>query len=155
MTMETFVKSPISWDSLWIEVAFTIAKKSKDKHTKVGSVLVSPDNRRISVGYNGMISGYPEDEKIWERPQKYLHVVHSETNAIINAKTDLQGWTLYVTIPCCADCAKYIAQAGIKRVVYAKEPNPESKLNYDLAFEILRKAGVKVERFVEKSGLPS
>lgn len=146
------MRTPLPWDEVFIRMAEVIALRSKDPNTQVGSIAVSPDKKRIATGFNGMISGYPENDMLWERPTKYLHVIHAETNLIINAKTDLSGWTLYLTMPCCSDCAKHVAQAGIKRVVYKNEPNPSSKLNYELAFDILRTAGVVVEKLEALSG---
>ena len=48
---------------------------------------------------------------------------HSETNAIISGfrrEADLSDCTLYVTYSPCHGCCKVIAQAGIKRVEFAK-----------------------------------
>ena len=50
-------------------------------------------------------------------------VCHSEMNAIISGfrrEADLSGCTLYVTYSPCPGCCKVIAQAGIKRVEFAK-----------------------------------
>jgi len=140
------MRIPENWDKVFIMMAEAIALKSKDPATRVGGVAVSPDRRRIAIGFNGMVSGYPENDTLWERPTKYDHVVHVEENIIINARTDLTGWTLFCTIPVCSRCARLVAQSGIKRVVYKNEPNSESRLNYELAFEILRTAGVVVEK---------
>lgn len=54
---------------------------------------------------------------------KYPFVVHAERNAILNAPAgtrSLNGATMYVTRFPCGECAKEIAQAGIRRVVYGE-----------------------------------
>jgi dCMP deaminase len=137
----------INWDDLWIKAAALIAKRSKDPRTKVGVIIVSPDNRRISVGYNGFPYGIKETEERWKRPTKYSFVCHAEINAIIQANANLEGWTLYTTIPVCSNCAKYVIQAGINRVIYKDEPKKGSKLDYKHASTLLREAGIRVTRW--------
>ena len=44
--------------------------------------------------------------------------VHAEANAIIWARTDLTGATIYVTCQPCPDCTKLIAGSAIGCVVY-------------------------------------
>ena len=143
------MRAPASWDETWIGVAKTISRRSKDPNTQVGAVLVSADNRRHSVGYNGFPIGIKDTSKRWQRPTKYKYILHAEVNAILNSKTDLAGWTLYVSIPPCGNCALMIIQAGIKRVVYAGPPSAQSELEYDFAVALLKEAKVKLERFNE------
>ena len=38
----------LQWDQTWLQVAKTVSKLSKDPSTKVGSVIVTPDNRHCS-----------------------------------------------------------------------------------------------------------
>lgn len=49
-----------NWDSYFIEMAMHIATKSKDPSTKVGCVIVGPDNEVRSTGYNGFPRGVQE-----------------------------------------------------------------------------------------------
>jgi len=135
---------PIDWDDLWIKMTDLVKSRSKDPKTQVGAVLVSPDNRKISIGYNGFLYGVKDTEERWERPTKYDYVCHAEMNAIVQASTDLVGWTAYTTIPICSVCARYIIQAGIKKVVYKNEPKKESQIDYAHAFALFREAGVEV-----------
>jgi deoxycytidylate deaminase len=53
-----------------------------------------------------------------ERPMKYYFAIHSEMNALIFAKRDLTGCTIYNRVATCENCLKYCLQAGIKRFVY-------------------------------------
>ena len=51
-------------------------------------------------------------------------MLHAEANAITKlarSSNNSDGATLYVTDSPCIECSKLIIQAGIKRVVYARE----------------------------------
>jgi len=50
----------MNWDRYFIEMAMLVAKKSKDPSTKVGCVLVGPENQVISTGFNGFPRGVRE-----------------------------------------------------------------------------------------------
>lgn len=105
----------------YLEVAYAIAKLSKDKSTHVGAVVLGPNGEVRSVGYNGAPRGCAadEDERGDARPEKYYWFSHAELNAITNAArvgTPLDGGVLVVTHPPCMDCARAIVQAGVKQV---------------------------------------
>ena len=114
----------LSWDQYFMGIATLSAMRSKDPHTRVGACIVAPDNRILSVGYNGMPRGCSDDEYPWERSgdeldTKYLYVTHSELNAILNYRGgSLEGAKLYVSLFPCNECAKAIIQSGIKTIVY-------------------------------------
>lgn len=122
--------SHISWEEYFIKIAETSALRSKDPNTKVGCCIVN-DNKIVGIGYNGMPMGIDDtDTRIsWERPTKYLYVVHAEINAILNSVSfdKLKGATLYCTLFPCNECTKVIIQSGIKEVVYIdmKDPSRE------------------------------
>ena len=130
-----------------MSMATEIAKRSKDPSTQVGAILVSPDRKHISLGYNGMPTNYPENEAIWERPTKYDYVVHAEVNAVLNCDFPTIGCTLYVTGVPCNDCAKFIAQAGITRIVYRDHDRESSLLKYNVFFEICRTLHIELKCF--------
>ena len=111
--------SRAKWDIRFLRIAQReVAQWSKDPNGKVGCVIVSPDRRRTTMGYNGFPQGiYDTDQRLEDREIKNRLSVHAELNAILNSRTDLTGWTLYVTKAPCLDCAKAIIQAGIVRVV--------------------------------------
>ena len=69
-------------------------------------------------------------------------MLHAEANAITKiarSGNNSEGATLYVTDSPCIECAKLIIQAGIKRVVYARD--------YRLTdgIDLLRRANIEVE----------
>jgi len=69
-------------------------------------------------------------------------VVHAEQNAILYAAKHgiaTEGCDIYVTHAPCSQCAKAIASAGIKRVIFSKEYRDSSGV------EFLKKCGLVVE----------
>ena len=117
----------ISWDEYFMGIALLSAQRSKDNSTQVGACLVSGENKILSVGYNGMPIGCPDDEMPWEREgealeTKYPFVCHAELNAILNhAGPSLKGAKCYTTLFPCNECAKALIQAGIREVIYLSD----------------------------------
>lgn len=141
---------PYDFNVCMMEMAFSISKMSKDPSTKIGTVLVSPDRASVSYGYNGFPKKIKDYAKIWNNREKspnsfskYDLVIHSEENAILNAKRDLNGWSIYVTHTPCLSCAKKIVQVGISNVFYC---HSQDKVNMDLEFDkvgdLLNAAGI-------------
>jgi len=102
-----------------MEAAHVYAKLSWAERAKVGCVIVK-NNRIISIGYNGMPSGW---SNICEEDNVTKHeVLHAETNAIAKVAASPEsshGSSLYVTMAPCIDCAKLIYQSGIVEVFYS------------------------------------
>ncbi len=108
-----------SWDEYFLVLAEQVSKRSPDPSTKHGCVLVDQDRRVISTGYNGPISGLPNDMVPLTRPEKYDWFIHAEDNAVAFARCDLRGATAYVTGQPCAACFRRLLQVGVRRIVYA------------------------------------
>ena len=128
------------YDLAYLKIANEWGKLSYCERRKVGAIIVK-NNMIISDGFNGTPSGFDnccEDAKgvtKWE-------VLHAEANAILKVASSTQsaeGATLYITLSPCTECSKLIHQAGIKRVVYAKDYRDSSGLNF------LEKAGVEIK----------
>lgn len=146
----------ISWDEYFMGIALLSAQRSKDSNTQVGACIVSKENKILSLGYNGMPIGCPDDEMPWEREgdslnTKYMYVCHAELNAILNRiSASLEGAKLYVTLFPCNECAKAIIQSGIKEIVYLSDKYGDqahtlaSKRMFDMV-------GIKYKQY-EKSG---
>jgi dCMP deaminase len=146
------VKSNINWDEYFMGIACLSALRSKDPSTKVGACIVDQEHKVVSIGYNGMPRGIPEESLPWGKGEgldsKYLYVCHAEFNAILNTRngSTLQGCTLYVTLFPCNECAKAIIQTGIKEVVYG-DNKYEHTTETQASLKMLRLAGVNVRRF--------
>ncbi len=120
------------WIDAFMDTAERFAQLSSAKRLKVGAVVVK-DNRIISIGYNGMPSGWTNDcEEVVTPTLPYLQgdgptlktkdeVIHAEANAIIKlAKSGDRGdgASLFCTHAPCIHCAKLIYGAGINTVYY-------------------------------------
>ena len=127
-------------DSRYLRMARIWSENSYCQRRRVGALIVK-DKRIISDGYNGTPSGFEnvcEDEDHLTKP----YVLHAEANAITKiarSNNNSDGSTLYVTDSPCVECSKLIIQAGIRRVVYARE----YRLNDGI--ELLRRSGIEVE----------
>ena len=133
----------------YMKTAETFAECSTAKRLHVGAIVVKED-RIISIGYNGMPSGWDndcEDIKINNDGQYELktkpEVLHAETNAIAKlAKSNESGLgaSMFVTHAPCLDCAKLVYQSGINTVYYRNSYRDENGIQF------LEKAGVKIEK---------
>jgi dCMP deaminase len=133
----------------YMKMAETFAECSTARRLQVGAVIVK-DDRIISIGYNGMPSGWDNNCEIETKVQGGVtlletkpEVLHAETNAIAKlARSNESGLdsTLFVTHAPCMDCAKLVYQSGINSVYYRNTYRSEAGLRF------LEKAGVKVER---------
>lgn len=128
-----------------MQAAHLYANLSTARRLKVGALVVK-DDRIISIGYNGMPTGWDnnceyelEDGSIKTKPE----VLHAETNALAKlARSTESGLDadLFVTHSPCLDCAKLIYQSGIKRVYYALAYRDDSGVSF------LKNSGVEVEQ---------
>lgn len=109
-----------SWPEYFMRAAYLIAQRATCDRKHVGAVIVSPDNRIVSSGYNGAPSGMPScDDAGHELSDGHcIRTLHAEDNAIAFAGRSAMGCTLYVTVIPCYDCAKRIVNVGIDKVVY-------------------------------------
>jgi dCMP deaminase len=142
----------MQWDERFMRIAQEVRTWSKDPSTKVGAVIVHPPTRLIqSTGYNGFPRGVADTEyRLNDRDLKLMLICHAELNAILNAArcgVKIEGSTLYCSgLPPCTGCAKAIVQSGLQRLVIETFSVPERwKAECDVALQMLREAGVRVE----------
>ncbi len=106
------------WDARFLGLAAHISAWSKDPSSQVGAVITE-GKRIVSLGYNGFAAGVEDsDGRLSDRKCKLNLTIHAEENAMIFAKRDLKGCTVYVTHPPCPRCASKLIQQEIARVVY-------------------------------------
>jgi len=144
-----------SWDENFMLHAVVASARSKDPSSQVGACIVGSNNRILSLGYNGAPNSWDDKDFPWERTAespiytKYPYVIHGEMNALLNYKgdnKDLEGATVYVTLFPCQNCAKFLAQAGIKRVVYLSDKYKGTEDNI-AAKTCFNYCGVQYEEF--------
>lgn len=68
-----------NWSAYFIDMAMLVASKSKDPSTKVGCVIVGPDNEIRSTGYNGFPRGVKE--VVQQVPEEHIPV-EAQWNAV-------------------------------------------------------------------------
>ena len=122
--MERFDHRP-TWDEYFLELAELAATRSSCDRAKVGAVI-TVDNSCIATGYNGGVAGMDNccDVGHYLDEGHCIRTVHAEMTAILQSARQghsTMGGTIYVTHYPCINCMKVIAQAGIKRIVYAKD----------------------------------
>jgi len=108
-----------TFDETYMLSAFAIASRSADPSTQVGACYVSEDNKLLSVGCNQVPNNWDEDVYPWL--DKNTYIIHAEMSALGNYQgsvKDFKNGTIYVTLFPCLNCAKLIANLGVKRVVY-------------------------------------
>jgi len=104
-----------------MKAAYAYAECSTAEKLKVGCVLVK-DHRIISIGYNGMPSGWTnvcEDESGKTNPE----VIHAEANAVAKlarSNESGEGSVAFITHAPCLSCAKMLYSAGVCAVIYSQ-----------------------------------
>lgn len=135
------------WNTYNLEIAEKVSSRSKDPSSQVGCYIVDENNLPVSNGYNGFIAGSDESCFTWDRPRKYLTVIHAEENAIIFAKRDLKGCKAYVTHSPCQKCLALLAQAKIKEIYYGDPSIIKERGSEDVKWAIkaiIKATGIKV-----------
>ena len=133
----------------YMDTARIFAELSHAKRLHVGAIVVK-DDRIISIGYNGMPTGWTNDcEDVIQYSDDTTalktkpEVLHAETNALAKlARSTESGLDadIFITHSPCLDCAKLIYQSGIRRVWYGTEYRDSAGPDF------LRKSGVEVTK---------
>ncbi len=126
----TFQKSRIQWDELFITTTKMLSYRSSCSKTRQGALLVK-ENRILSIGYNGSAPG--KINCIYEGGQEACGKdvtgscyfgIHAEQNCIGFAARNginTENCTIYCTMTPCISCSKLIVACGIKEFVYIEE----------------------------------
>ena len=133
-----------------MDVAERFAQLSSAVRLNVGAIVVK-DDRIISIGYNGMPSGWDNEceyEVIVEDGDDYTtelktkpEVLHAESNAIAKlarSSESGEGAIIFITHAPCMECAKLIYQTGISSVYYRDDYRSSTGI------EFLRTSGIEV-----------
>jgi dCMP deaminase len=129
--------------SAYMDVAERFAQLSHAERAKVGAIIVK-DDRIISIGYNGMPSGWDNVCEVDGKSKP--EVLHAETNAIAKlaqSNESGKGASLFCTHLPCMECAKLIYQSGINDVFY----RIEYKAAKGTGKEFLIESGVNVAQY--------
>jgi dCMP deaminase len=134
------------WDKRYLDLAKFIASWSKDPSTKCGAVIVNRYHQIVSIGYNGFPTNIADTEdRLNDRDIKLAITIHAERNALIFAKEDLHGCTLYTwPMQCCSECAAMMIQVGIARHVAPIHVPARWQQSFDLANQIFAEADIQI-----------
>lgn len=108
-------------DTRLLNIAKKMARTSKADQFKMGAVLAR-GHRIIALGANNPIKTHPRSNNRFKK-------IHAELSAIINAREDIKGSTLYIfrsgykeaplLAKPCKQCEILIQEVGIKSVCYS------------------------------------
>lgn len=129
----------LPWDEYFMSIAFLASLRSNCERLQVGSVIVS-ENRIISMGYNGFLSGSPHTSRVINGHEQ--SIVHSEINAIADCAkrgVSINNAKIYITHYPCINCFRSIAASGIKTIIYYDDYK-----NDPLVFEIANEACIRI-----------
>lgn len=139
-----------------MNVAEDVARRSLCVRDHVGAVVVDPRQRIVATGYNGPPAGFPHADTSctnWcERGLKQIDhfkdyvdcpSLHAEANALsVCDRAVREGGSIYVSSEVCFDCAKQIANSGLRDVVYRSRGN--SHRDTDKVDDFLMRCGITV-----------
>ena len=135
-----------------MRAAYAYADCSTAEKLKVGCVLVK-DHRIISIGYNGMPSGWTNEcetqfmtgngtadhIELITKPE----VIHAEANAVAKlarSNESGEGSVAFITHAPCLSCAKMLYSAGVSEVVYSQSYRETGGVDF------LEKCGIPVSQ---------
>ncbi|VVB74412.1 tRNA-specific adenosine deaminase [uncultured archaeon] len=153
-----------SWDEYFMLSAVAIATRASCIKFKSGAVIVK-DKRIVASGYNGPAPGVPSGFELgycrkdvanvdWSKKNTgHCLATHAEANALVqNHATDVHGATMYCLHFPCNECAKLIASAGIKEVIFLKhykEEVPRTEEIFNCSGVKYRKLAIDSEKMLK------
>ena len=136
-------KTRLNWDEYFMSIAFLASMRSPCERLHVGAVIVK-NNRIISMGYNGFISGAPHISRVRDNHEQ--SIIHSEVNAIVDCArrgVSLEDATIYVTHYPCINCFRSIAGSGIRNIIYSNDYR-----NDRFVSEIAVESNIHIRQFI-------
>lgn len=151
------------WDTYFMALASLASQRSNCMKRRVGCVLVGPERRVISTGYNGTPRGLRNcaeggcprcnDGSGSGVGLATCLCIHAEENALLESGRERirDGSVLYCDTCPCLTCSIKICQVGISEVVYAHGYSMDNE-----TAAVFSQAGVRLRQFIPVSvTLPS
>lgn len=139
-----------SFESIYLQLAKTLSRRSTCRRLHVGTVITSVDFRKVlAVGYNGNATGLPNT---CDRDEPgNCGCLHSEENAVINCDSPRSVEKIvFVTHLPCVGCAKRLINLGnVKRIVFEQDYRLKDSVS------ILRKVGIEVSQMKALTEAPT
>ncbi|GMH91110.1 hypothetical protein TrVE_jg5045 [Triparma verrucosa] len=104
-----------------IEGARRVSLLGDQEGSKHGAVLISKNNKIISLGWNHRYTVPVNSKKVRKK------VIHAEVHAILRAEEDIEGSTIFIcesgggkyeTAHPCPNCNNVLTKLGIKQAIY-------------------------------------
>ncbi|MBW2726469.1 MAG: hypothetical protein JRE71_18980 [Deltaproteobacteria bacterium] len=134
-------KNRPSFESIYLNLARTLAIRSTCSRLNVGTVITSTDYRKVlAVGYNGNATGLPN--RCDRQEPGNCGCLHSEENAVINCDSPRQvEKVVFVTHLPCVPCAKRLINLGnVRQVYYGQDYRIRDSI------ELLESVGIMVKQ---------
>lgn len=136
-----------SFESIYLELARALARRSTCQRLQVGTVITSTDFRKVlAVGYNGNATGL-RNSCDRDEPGN-CGCLHSEENAVINCDAPrMIDKLVFVTHLPCVQCAKRLINLGnVRAVFYGQDYRIRDSIH------LLESVGIRVEKSGPDSG---
>ena len=129
------------WDTVWMEFAYSISRRSYDPRHQVGAIVVTEDNTQVlAVGYNGNYAGGPNE--VESKTPGESGMLHAEINCLLKMDyNNPKKKTMYVTLSPCKMCAKAIINSGVAKVMYCETYRDTEGI------DLLLESGIDVKKF--------
>jgi deoxycytidylate deaminase len=143
----------IGWEETWLDIAKVMSRRSGCARFQAGAVIVDVNNRVVATGYNGppaymnqtCATDCPRAQEGAVRSLSYDNciAIHAEANALMFCdRKDREGGSIYVNAIPCLDCAKLIANSGLRFVIVIDDKNAHR--NFDEMHEFFASCEVNM-----------
>lgn len=137
-------KTRPSFESIYMNLAHTLAERSTCVRLNVGTVITSTDYRKVlAIGYNGNAAGLPN---CCDRAEPgNCGCLHSEENAVINCDSPrfIEKHVFVTHLPCVGCAKRLINLGGVKKVFYRTDYRVRDSL------DLLKSVGIEVIHLAE------
>jgi dCMP deaminase len=119
-----------SWREYFKNIVLETCKRSPCERLQVGCLFVK-DNRIISQGYNGFLSGCHHKSIVRDNHEQAT--IHAEQNAITDCAkrgVSCDGCDAYITHYPCIICMRLLCASGIKRIYYINDYKNDELVEY-------------------------
>lgn len=119
-----------TWDEYFRNIVEQTSHRSPCERLQVGCLLVK-DNRIISQGYNGFLSGCPHESVVRDGHEQAT--IHAEQNALTDCAkrgVSCENAVAYITHYPCIICMRLLCASGIKKIKYIEDYKNDELVEY-------------------------
>lgn len=119
-----------NWNEYFKKIVIATSERSPCNRLQVGCLIVK-DNRIISQGYNGFLSGCPHHSIIRDNHEQAT--LHAEQNAISDCAkrgVSCNNSIAYITHYPCIICMRLLCASGISTIFYINDYKNDELVDY-------------------------